>query len=259
MIRVVDIVQHYGVRPVLKQISLDIDAGQLVVFVGPNGMGKTTLLNVMAGVLSPQRGYVEFDGLRRRGSADDEIEIRRRVVFLPDHPWLPNNFTGREFLQAVGRLYDVEDTRLMDHVERLLTVFELLKEGDWPIRSYSNGQQKKIAICSALVTEAPVLLLDEPFAGGLDPAGIMALRRILRHHVEHSGATVILTTPVPELVEELADRIVVIRDGELLAYDTPEGLRRQTRSGGSLTEALQRLIFPEAIGNIEQYLKEARR
>ena len=65
MIRVVDVVQHYGVRPVLKQVSLEIAAGQVVVFVGPNGMGKTTLLNVMAGVLSPQRGFVEYDGLRR--------------------------------------------------------------------------------------------------------------------------------------------------------------------------------------------------
>jgi ABC-type multidrug transport system ATPase subunit len=259
MIRVVDVVQHYGVRPVLKQVSLEIAAGQVVVFVGPNGMGKTTLLNVMAGVLSPQRGFVEYDGLRRRGSTADEIEIRRRVVFLPDHPWLPNNFTGREFLQAVGRLYDVEDARLMNHVERLLTVFELAKEGDWPIRSYSNGQQKKIAICSALVTEAPILLLDEPFSGGLDPAGIMALKCILRHLAKSAGATVILTTPVPELVEELADRIVVIRDGELLAYDTPDGLRERTGSTGPLTEVLQKLIFPEALGNIEQYLKESKR
>jgi ABC-type multidrug transport system ATPase subunit len=259
MIRVVDVVQHYGVRPVLKQISLEIAAGQVVVFVGPNGMGKTTLLNVMAGVLSPQRGYVEYYGLRRRASAADELTIRRRVVFLPDHPWLPSDFTGREFLQEVGRLYDVEDARLMNHVERLLTVFELAKEGDWPIRSYSNGQQKKIAICSALVTEAPVLLLDEPFSGGLDPAGIMALKSILRHLAKHAGATVILTTPVPELVEELADRIVVIRDGELLAYDTPEGLRQRTGCPGPLTEVLERLIFPEALGNIEQYLKEAGR
>ncbi len=259
MIRVVDVVQHYGIRPVLKQINLEIGAGQVVVFVGPNGMGKTTLLNVMAGVLSPQRGHVEYDGLRRRGSTADELAIRRRVVFLPDHPWLPKDFTGREFLQEVGRLYDVEDARLMNHVERLLAVFELAKEGDWPIRSYSNGQQKKIAICSALVTEAPILLLDEPFSGGLDPAGILALKSILRHLAKNTAATVILTTPVPELVEEMADRIVVIRDGQLLAYDTPDGLRQRTGCTGPLTEVLERLIFPEALGNIEKYLKEAAR
>ena len=176
--------------------------------LGPSGCGKSTLLRIIAGLLEPDRGRVRLDGeevqdlpahsrrtamvfqsyalfphmtverntafgLVMRGL--DRVEIRRRVVFLPDHPWLPNNFTGREFLQAVGRLYDVEDARLMNHVERLLTVFELAKEGDWPIRSYSNGQQKKIAICSALVTEAPILLLDEPFSGGLDPAELTDL------------------------------------------------------------------------------------
>jgi len=253
---VVDVVQHYGVRPVLKNISLEIAAGQLAVIVGPNGMGKTTLLNVMAGVLTPQRGYVEYDGLRRRGSVDEETAIRRRVVFLPDHPWLPKEFTGREFLRAVGELYDVADERLMGHVERLVEVFDLAREADWPIRSYSNGQQKKLAICSALVTDAPILLLDEPFSGGLDPAGILTLKRILRHRVERTGATVVITTPVPELVEELADSIIVVREGELLAYDTPSGLRQQTRCSGPLTEVLQRLIFPEAQAQIDRYLRE---
>jgi ABC-2 type transport system ATP-binding protein len=256
MIRVVEVVQHYGVRPVLKGISLEIPDGQLVVIVGPNGMGKTTLLNVLAGVLTPQRGHVEFDELRRQRSVAEEIAIRRRAVFLPDHPWLPNNLTGREFLHAVGELYDVDDARLMDHVERLLDVFELSKEGDWPIRSYSNGQQKKIAICSALVTDAPTLLLDEPFSGGLDPSGILTLKRILRHRVEREKATVVITTPVPELVEELADRIIVIREGELLAYDTPSGLRQQVQCNGPLTQVLERLIFPQAETNIDRYLRE---
>ena len=99
----------------------------------------------MAGVLRPQRGHVEIDGMRRRDSVPDELAIRRCVVYLPDHPWLPKNRTGREFLLAVGRLYGIEENRLIDHVQRLLEVFDLGRESDWPIRSYSNGQQKKVA------------------------------------------------------------------------------------------------------------------
>ena len=181
MIRVAGITQHYGVRPVLRHVDLEIADGELVVIVGPNGMGKTTLLGVIAGVLEPQAGFVEIAGLRRRGSVDTELAIRRQTVYLPDHPWLPKHRTGREFLLAVGRLYDVEPMELMAHVDRLLDLFDFGDQSDWPIRSYSNGQQKKIAICSALLTRAKVLLLDEPFSGGLDPSGIFALKRSAAH------------------------------------------------------------------------------
>ena len=256
MIRVVDVTQHYGVRPVLKSVSLDIPPGEMVIILGPNGMGKTTLLSVIAGVLEPQKGYVEIDGLRRRLSVEAETAIRQKVVFLPDHPWLPKNRTGREYLFGIGQLYEIDDDRLMQHMERLLRVFELSAEGDWPIHSYSNGQQKKIAICGALITEAPFLLLDEPFSGGLDPSGILALKHLLRHLVDTNQATVVMTTPVPELVEELADRIVVVGDGQVLACDSAEGLRRRTKCNGALDEVLARLIHPQTLTNIREYFEE---
>jgi len=256
MIEVVGLTQHYGVRPVLRRIDLEIPAGQLVAVLGPNGMGKTTLLSAMAGVLHPQRGYVAIDGLRRRSSEESELAIRRRVVYLPDHPWLPVNRTGREFLLAVGNLYEIDVDRLIDHVDRLLRLFDLGREGDWPIRSYSNGQKKKIALCSALVTEVAVFLLDEPFSGGLDPSGILALKRVLRGLVDTAGATVVMATPIPELVEELADRIVILRGGEVAAQDTLAGLRAQTQCDGSLSEVLERLVHPQTLENIAGYFRE---
>ena len=253
MIRLVDVVQHYGVRPVLRGINLEIPVGQLVAIVGPNGMGKSTLLSVMAGILQPQRGYVEIDGLRRRSSPQNELAIRRRVCYLSDHPWLPKNATGREFLAAVGRIYEIDDQRLLDHIDRLLLLFDLTVEGDWPISSYSNGQQKKIALASVLVTEAPVLLLDEPFAGGLDPAGILALKRVLQRLAARDDMTVVLTTPVAEMLDEIAERILVLREGQIAVDDTPQGLRERTGEQGSLAGALEQLINPQTVENIEQY------
>jgi ABC-2 type transport system ATP-binding protein len=257
VIALTDVTQHYGVRPVLREISLKVPAGRLTAIVGPNGMGKTTLLGVMAGILSPQKGYCEINGLRRRRSEDEELEIRRRVVYLPDHPWLPVERTGRELLLAVGRLYDIEIDTLIDHVERLLDLFQLVREGDWPIRGYSNGQKKKIALASALVTQAPILLLDEPFAGGLDPAGILALRHVLKRLASDPMRMVVLTAPVPELVDELADEIIVVRDGIIAAHDSPAGLRRLAGCNGSLAEVLARLTHPETLESVKRYFRES--
>jgi ABC-type multidrug transport system ATPase subunit len=255
MIELVDVTQHYGVRPVLKRVNLRVEHGELAVIVGPNGMGKSTLLGVLAGVLPPQHGYAAFDGVRRRQSVEDELTLRRRVVYLPDHPWLPSLRTAREFLLAVGRLYDVADDRLMPHVDRLLSLFDLDRQGDSPIRSYSSGQQKKVALCSALVTEAPVLLLDEPFSGGLDPAGILALKRLLQRRVRDQGGTIVLTSPVPEIADEIADRIVIIQDGEVIASDTLEGLRQRTGVPGSLAAILERLLYPETMRKLNDYFE----
>jgi ABC-type multidrug transport system ATPase subunit len=259
MIQLVDVTQHYGVRPVLQGLNLRIEQGEIVVVLGPNGMGKTTLLGVMGGVLTPQKGYVEINGLRRRRSVEEELAIRKITVYLPDNPWLPAQRTGREFLMSVGQLYDVSDDRLMDHVNRLLKLFELTEQGDQPIRSYSHGQQKKIALCSALVTDAPVLLLDEPFSGGLDPSGILALKQVLQWLVKQVGFTVVLTSPVPELVEKIADRVVILHAGKVLAFDTLEGLRRMTECRGPLAEVLERLIHPETLRRLEQYFEGASR
>jgi ABC-type multidrug transport system ATPase subunit len=253
MIHLVDVVQHYGVRPVLRGIDLQIPDGQLAAIVGPNGMGKSTLLRVMAGILQPQRGYVEVDGMRRNSSAENELAIRKRVFFLSDHPWLPKNSTGREFLAAVGRIYEIDDQRLLDHIDRLLVLFDLVAEGDWPIASYSNGQQKKIALASALVTESSVLLLDEPFAGGLDPAGILALERVLQRLAGSNDRTVVFTTPVAGLMEEVAQRILVLREGKILVDDSPQGLRQCAGEHASLAAALEHLIHPTTVEHIEQY------
>jgi ABC-2 type transport system ATP-binding protein len=256
VIELVDVTQHYGVRPVLRGISLRIERGEVVTILGPNGMGKTTLLGVMAGVLSPQRGSVVIDGMKRRGSEDEELAIRKRSVYLPDQPWLPASRTGREFLLAVGRLYDVGEERLLGHAQQLLELFELSDKADSPIRTYSAGQKKKIALCSALVAEVGILLLDEPFSGGLDPGGLLTLKRIIQHRSRRKIATIVLTSPVPELIEEITTRFIVLHEGEILAFDTLDGLQRMTAHRGSLGAVLERLIFPDTTRRLDAYFKD---
>jgi len=254
MIKVTNVWHHYSIRPVLRDVSMEVAAGELVAVMGPNGMGKSTLLGVIGGVLCPIKGSVEIDGRVRRSSPENEIAIRKQVVYLPDNPYLPQVSTGREFLLAVGRLYEVEEQRLMEHMELLLQLFDLTEQADRPVRSYSTGQRKKIGLCSALLTDASVLVLDEPFSGGLDSSALVAMTRVLKSLADRKDVTVVMAVPVPELVESVAHRVAIVERGKILAYDTPEGLRKKAGVTGDLSEVLEKLLHPEIFKKIDVYL-----
>jgi ABC-type multidrug transport system ATPase subunit len=110
-------------------------------------------------------------------------------------------------------------------------------------------------MCSALVTEAPILILDEPFSGGLDSSALLALGEVLKRLADRKDVTVVMAVPVPELVESLAHKIAIIAHGEILAYDTADGLRKTAGCTGPLPEVLEKLIHPDVFENIESYLQ----
>lgn len=253
MIKVVDVSHHYGLRPVLKNVNCEIADGLVVAIMGPNGVGKSTLLNIIAGILAPAKGRVEINGLQRRADAGTELKIRKQMAYLPDHPWLPEFMTAREWLLAVGQLYDIDSERLMDHISRLLDLFQLAEKGESPIRTCSNGQKKKVAICGALVSEAPLLVLDEPYTGGLDPSAILALSRVLKMLAERNGVTVVMASQIAEMGAPLADRIAIIDGARLVAYDTLDGLRAKTGCNGSLPEVFEKMVHPQSAEQIENY------
>jgi ABC-type multidrug transport system ATPase subunit len=254
MIEVRDLVQHYGIKPVIRGIDFTVEAGELVSVMGANGVGKSTVLACCAGVLSPQRGYVAIDGVRRRSNPDEELELRRKTAYLPTDYWIPRHMTVREYIMNVGRLYRVEDQRLMDHCDRLLKLFHLRDQADASMTSCSTGQQKKTAVAALLATDAPLLIMDEPFSGGLDPSALAALRRVMQHLAEREDRTILMATPVPELVEDLAHRILILSDGRIAAYGSPAELRLQTGCDGSLQEVIECITSPDAEDQVNAYL-----
>jgi len=246
---------HYGGQPVLREVSLAVERGELVAVMGPNGMGKSTLLSLVGGAMKPLEGAVRIAGLERRSDAEAENEIRRRVCWLPAESFLPWQVTPREYLHAIGRLHDLPPRRIAEQVERLLAVYELERQADALIGGCSTGQRKKVALAGALVSEREVLVLDEPFSGGLDATGLDATRRILKHLAEREDRTVLMAVPVPELVEGLAHRVAILDRGSLVACDTVDGLRGLAGVEGGLDDVLARLLHADVLDAVEAFVQ----
>lgn len=257
MIRISGVTHHYGEKPVLENVDFQVDTGEVVAVLGPNGMGKTTLLQLIAGVLHPCRGTVEVHGKIRRSSLEDEMAIRAATMYLPDSEWFPGTRTIRQHLLYVAELYGRDVLSAMEHADRLFELFSLNDKADSTTDRCSTGQQKKAALCVALAANAPLLLMDEPFSGGLDPGGIIALKHLLKRMSKKAGngnQTVVFTSPVPEIVEDIADKIAIIQDRGVLVHDTPEAICEMTGEK-TLEQALDKLMHSDTIERVNHYFE----
>lgn len=253
-VRVENLWQAHVARWVLRDVSFEIRTGEIAVLTGVNGVGKTTLLSTIAGMTSAAKGRVSVFGFFRRETAAAERQARRLTAFLPDEAWLPSGFTLQEFLAASGSLFEIPDADLPDRIDALLRLFALDNCRNQSVTALSAGQKKKAGLASVLLSDRRLLLLDEPFSGGLDPAGIMAVRRVLQHRATHAGQTILLTTPVTELVTELADRLLVLRDGELAHNLTRREIQDAVPAGSTVAAWLEELVFPNVHEQVDEFV-----
>ncbi len=222
----------------LNKVTLEIAPGQIVAVLGSNGAGKTTLLRCLAAIASPDDGDIYYDDqpLRR-----DRLDLRRRFFFLPD---FPSVFWGQSILRNLGivlRLYEADQSGVEEKVLELLREFDLVPHAATPIEFLSRGQTYKAALAGLIAVNPEVWLLDEPFASGMDPQGINVFKSSAREAVKN-GATIIYTTQLLDLAERFADRICVLHDGELRAFDTVANLRSQVGTGDNFLEDLFRKL-----------------
>lgn len=247
----------HATRFVLRDLNFSIHRAEIAVIVGVNGVGKSTLLAAIAGAISPARGAVSVFGHPRRTSVASERAARQMSVYLPDETWLPATMQVREYLGAAAALFAIPIAESIDRIDALLDLFSLTSVESQTLQSLSTGQKKKVGLCSALLADRPLLLLDEPFSGGLDPAGIAALRRVLPNRSRERQQTIILTTPVAEVVTELADRLLILRDGSLAHDFNRSELQERLSAATSATDALNGLIFPDAEQRIQRFLDQS--
>ena len=204
----------------LDGVDLEVEAGTVFGLLGPNGAGKTTMVRVLATVLDPDEGRAQVLGYDVIKLAD---AVRRRIGLAGQYAAVDANLTGRENLQMVGVLSQMQNKEIAPRAAELLGAFELTDAADRPVRTYSGGMRRRLDIAASLVHRPPILFLDEPTTG-LDITSRNALWDMIRDLVDH-GTTVLLTTQYLEEADQLASRIAVVDGGKVIANDTPVALK----------------------------------
>jgi ABC-2 type transport system ATP-binding protein len=231
--------KHYSGLRVVRDVNVTIRPGEIVGYLGPNGSGKTTTARMLAGLLEPSSGTVEYDG---RDIHADPIAFRRQLGYVPEEPYLYPFLSGREYLQLVGRLRDVSESLLAEKIDRFLTLFGLSAAGDQSIASYSKGMRQKIVISAALVHDPAVVIFDEPETG-LDVATTLMLRHLVRT-LASRGKAILYSSHILEVVERVCDRVIVLHQGNVVADDSIARLRT-LMSSTSLEGVFSQLVIRE--------------
>jgi daunorubicin resistance ABC transporter ATP-binding subunit len=221
--------KRFGELEALAGIDLEVDRGTVFGLLGPNGAGKTTAVRILATVLAPDAGRAEVLGFDVVRSPE---EVRMRIGLAGQYAAVDANLTGRENLHLIGKLAQVEPSRIAPRATDLLADFDLTDAADRPVRTYSGGMRRRLDVAASLVQKPPVLFLDEPTTG-LDLQSRQELWRTIRGLVGE-GTTVILTTQYLEEADQLADRLVVIDHGSIIAEGTAGQLKEQL--GGTVIE-----------------------
>jgi ABC-2 type transport system ATP-binding protein len=246
MIRLQKVVKRYGRFEAVKGLDLEIRPGELFGLLGPNGAGKTTTMRMIAGILAPTSGRIEIAGI---DVMLKPVLAKATLGFIPDRPFVYDKLTGAEFLRFTAALFGQDGAEVERRSDELMELFDLTPWKHELTESYSHGMRQKLIIASALVHRPRVIVVDEPMVG-LDPKSARLLKEIFRHFVEHGG-TVLMSTHTLEIVEDMCDRVGIIRQGELVACGTIDDLRR---SASDANAGLEDLFLRLTGGHVEHNL-----
>ena len=216
-IETVGLTKSYGRSRGIVDVDLLVEPGEVFGFLGPNGAGKTTMIRVLLDLIRPSRGSARVLGL---DAHTDAVALHRRIGYVPGNPALHDRLTGRELCAWLGRLRGGADPAGIEALARRLAL-----DLDRPIRVLSTGNRQKVALVQAFVHRPDLLLLDEP-TSGLDPIVQETFEEMVRE-VAADGRTVFLSSHRLDEVQQVCDRVAIIRDGRLIAVDRVDDLRNR--------------------------------
>jgi ABC-2 type transport system ATP-binding protein len=212
--------KSYGKLEVLKGVDLKVERGSMLALLGPNGAGKTTTVRVLSTLLSADGGKIRVGGYDVIEEAD---KVRKVIGLTGQSAAVDELLTGRENLEMMGRLYRLTAKSAKARAQELLEEFDLVDAAERPAKTYSGGMRRRLDLAVSLIATPPVIFLDEPTTG-LDPRSRLAMWTIIKKLMEN-GTTILLTTQYLEEADQLADRIVVIDGGKVIAEGTAKELK----------------------------------
>jgi ABC-2 type transport system ATP-binding protein len=235
------VTKRYGTLTALDDLSLTVEEGEVFGFLGPNGAGKSTTINVLLDFVRPDEGEVRLlgDPVRREQSAG----VRERVGVLPEGFGVYDRLSGRKHLA-----FAIDSKDAADDPDELLERVGLDGDGDRPAGDYSRGMKQRLVLAMALVGEPDLLVLDEP-STGLDPNGARRMREVVREEAAR-GATVFFSSHILGQVEAVCDRVGIIRDGEMIAVDSVEGLREASGAESALEVSTEAEVSEAALDDV---------
>ncbi|WP_449538032.1 ABC transporter ATP-binding protein [Ferdinandcohnia sp. Marseille-Q9671] len=217
LVSIENLEKRFGKETAVHDLSFDIKKGSCTALLGPNGAGKTTTLRMLAGLLHPTAGKIEFDGIKNS-------DLRPYIGYLPQHPVFYNWMTANEFLVYVGQLAHLSKKESQQRADELLDLVGLADAKKKKIGGFSGGMKQRLGIAQAMIHEPKLVMLDEPVSA-LDPVGRREVIDMMRELKKKT--TILFSTHVLHDAEEVCDDIVIIRKGELALHDSLEGLRKK--------------------------------
>ena len=218
MIEAKGLTKFYGNFPAIENVSFDVQSGEVLGFLGPNGSGKTTSMRILTGFMPPTSGYAEIGGYDVVSKSRD---ARRLIGYLPESVPLYTDMTIRSYLAFMGTLKDMPRARLKSRIDDVIDHLSLQEYADTYVGRLSKGYRQRVGIAQAILHEPPLLILDEPTIG-IDPRQVVETRQIIKGL--GGTHTVLISSHVLPEVSMIADRVLIIHEGHVVAMDKMENL-----------------------------------
>jgi ABC-2 type transport system ATP-binding protein len=220
MLEARSLTKYYGAAPALRDASFIARPGQILGYLGPNGSGKSTTVRMLVGLMEPSNGEVLWKG---QSIFTDLPAYRKQLGYVPEEPFLYTHLTAPEYLRLVGGLRGLDDARVEEKIERFLDLFGLTDDRYSTLSAFSKGMRQKVQLSAALLHNPELIILDEPFSG-LDVSTGLMLRSVIKS-LANEGRTILMSSHVIEIVEQLCTDVVILADGKVVAHDRVDNLR----------------------------------